>query len=42
MKTKDILKTDGTVKTTFKPEEWEKACDYATGKHGDFKVAFIP
>jgi L-iditol 2-dehydrogenase len=39
---KGTLKTEGMVKTTFKLEEWEKAFDYATGKHGDFKVAFIP
>ena len=36
------LKTDGVIHTTFKLEDWEKAFDYATGKHGDFKVAFIP
>lgn len=36
------LKTGGLVKNTFKLEEWEKAFDYATGKYGDFKVAFIP
>jgi len=36
------LKTDGVVKTTFKFDEWEKAFDYATGKHGDLKVIFVP
>jgi L-iditol 2-dehydrogenase len=39
---KGTLKTDGMVRTTFKLEEWEKAFEYATGKHGDLKVAFIP
>ena len=34
------LKTDGVIKTFFKLEDWEKAFDYATGKYGDFKVAF--
>ena len=33
------LKTDGVVSSIFVIEEWEKAYDYATGKHGDFKVA---
>lgn len=33
------LKTDGVVSSIFEIEEWEKAFDYATGKHGDFKVA---
>jgi L-iditol 2-dehydrogenase len=36
------LKTKGVIKTTFKLEEWEKAFDYATGKHGDLKIAFVP
>ncbi|MDR1898774.1 MAG: alcohol dehydrogenase catalytic domain-containing protein [Treponema sp.] len=36
------LKTDGVIKTKFKLDEWEKAFDYATGKHGDFKIAFVP
>jgi L-iditol 2-dehydrogenase len=40
--TKGTLKTDGMIRTTFKLEEWEDAYDYATGKHGDFKIAFIP
>jgi L-iditol 2-dehydrogenase len=39
---KGTLKTDGVVSSTFKLEEWEKAYEYATGKHGDFKVAFVP
>jgi L-iditol 2-dehydrogenase len=34
------LKTDGVVSSLFKLEDWEKAFEYATGKHGDFKVAF--
>jgi L-iditol 2-dehydrogenase len=37
-----ILKTNGLIKNTFKLEDWEKAFDYAAGKYGDFKVAFIP
>jgi len=37
-----ILKTKGLIKTIFKLEEWEKAFEYATGKHGDLKVAFVP
>jgi L-iditol 2-dehydrogenase len=36
------LKTDGVIKTKFKLEEWEKAYEYASGKHGDFKVVFVP
>ncbi|GHV74631.1 erythritol/L-threitol dehydrogenase [Spirochaetia bacterium] len=40
--TKGTLKTDGMIKTTFKLEEWEKGFEYATGKHGDLKVALIP
>lgn len=34
------IKTDGVVTSLFALEEWEKAFEYATGKHGDFKVAF--
>jgi L-iditol 2-dehydrogenase len=34
------LKTDGVASSLFPIEEWEKAFEYATGKHGDFKVAF--
>lgn len=34
------LKTEGLIKSFFTLEEWEKAFDYATGKYGDFKVAF--
>jgi L-iditol 2-dehydrogenase len=36
------LKTDGVIKTIFKLEEWEKGFEYATGKHGDLKVALLP
>jgi L-iditol 2-dehydrogenase len=34
------LKTDGMVERFFDLENWEEAFEYATGKHGDFKVAF--
>jgi len=34
------LKTEGMAKTFFRLEEWEKAFEYASGKYGDFKVAF--
>ncbi len=34
------LKTDGMIQRTFQLEDWETAFDYATGKYGDFKVAF--
>ena len=34
------LKTDGIVSSFFKIEEWEKAFEFASGKYGDFKVAF--
>lgn len=34
------LKTDGIVRTFFQLEDWEKAFEYATGKYGDFKIAF--
>ncbi|MFR8549196.1 MAG: erythritol/L-threitol dehydrogenase, partial [Lachnospiraceae bacterium] len=37
---KGNLKTNGVVSHIFKLEEWEKAFEYATGKYGDFKVAF--
>lgn len=33
------LKTDGVVSSIFSVDEWEKAFAYATGKHGDLKVA---
>lgn len=33
------LKTDGVVSATFAIEEWEKAFDHASGRHGDIKVA---
>ena len=39
--TKGNLKTGGVVSRTFKLEEWETAFDYASGKYGDFKVAFV-
>lgn len=35
------LKTAGMVSRTFPIEKWEEAFEYATGKHGDFKVAII-
>lgn len=34
------LKTDGVLNTWFELKDWEKAFDYASGKYGDFKVAF--
>lgn len=34
------LMTDGLIKNFFDLEDWEKAFEYATGKYGDFKVAF--
>lgn len=34
------LKTDGVVSSLYKIEQWEEAFDKATGKDGDFKVAF--
>ena len=37
---KGNLKTEGVVSSMFAIEEWEKAFDYASGKYGDFKVAF--
>ncbi len=33
------LKTAGVVSRTFPIEKWEEAFEYATGKHGDLKVA---
>jgi len=33
------LKTDGVVSRTFSLSEWGKAFEYATGQHGDYKVA---
>ena len=35
------LKTDGMITQTFALEDWEKAFDYATGKYGHFKIAFV-
>ena len=34
------LKTDGVVSRVFELKDWETAFEYATGKYGDFKVAF--
>lgn len=34
------LKTDGIVESFFELKDWKKAFEYATGKYGDFKVAF--
>ena len=34
------LKTNGVVSSMFELKDWEKAFEYATGKYGDFKVAF--
>ena len=34
------LKTDGIVESFFELKDWEKAFGHATGKYGDFKVAF--
>ncbi|MFQ7063676.1 MAG: erythritol/L-threitol dehydrogenase, partial [[Clostridium] leptum] len=34
------LKTEGVVSRLFSLEDWQEAFEYATGKHGDFKVAF--
>ncbi len=33
------LKTDGVTSSFFPIEQWEKAFEYASGKHGDLKVA---
>ena len=35
------LATDGMITRTFSLENWEEAFEYATGKYGDFKVAFV-
>ncbi|NLU25096.1 MAG: alcohol dehydrogenase catalytic domain-containing protein [Clostridiales bacterium] len=34
------LKTDGVVSKIYALDQWEEAFDRATGKYGDFKVAF--
>ena len=34
------LKTDGIVESFFELKDWKNAFEYATGKYGDFKVAF--
>ena len=39
--TKGNLKTNGVGSRIFKLEEWETAFEYATGKYGDLKVAFV-
>jgi threonine dehydrogenase-like Zn-dependent dehydrogenase len=36
-----VLPTKGVVSRTFAIEDWQAAFDYATGKYGDFKVAFL-
>lgn len=33
------LKTDGVVSSMFSIDEWEKAFEHASGRHGDIKVA---
>ena len=38
---KGNLKTNGVVTKTYKLENWEEAFEYATGKYGDLKVAFL-
>ena len=38
--TSGTLKTSGVVSKTFTLDRWEEAFEYATGKYGDFKVAF--
>lgn len=35
------LKTDGVVSSLYRLEDWEEAFEKATGKDGDFKVAFL-
>ena len=35
------LKTHGVVSHLFRLEEFEKAYDYASGRHGGFKTAFV-
>lgn len=39
--TNGTLQTEGVVSSTFPIEAWEKAFEYASGKHGDFKVAVV-
>lgn len=36
-----MLKTDGIVSKTYPLEKWEEAFEMATGKNGDFKIAFL-
>ncbi|MDR0909898.1 MAG: alcohol dehydrogenase catalytic domain-containing protein [Spirochaetaceae bacterium] len=35
------LKTDGVITRKMKLEDWEKAFEYAEGRDGDLKVAFV-
>ena len=35
------LKTDGVVSSVYTLDQWEEAFEKATGKDGDFKVAFV-
>jgi len=37
---KGDLKTEGVVSSIYKLEDWEEAFDKASGKDGDFKIAF--
>ena len=37
---KGNLKTNGVISSIYKLEDWQDAFDRATGKYGDFKVAF--
>jgi L-iditol 2-dehydrogenase len=37
---KGDLKSDGVVSSIYQLEDWKEAFDKATGKDGDFKVAF--
>ncbi|MBQ6373830.1 MAG: alcohol dehydrogenase catalytic domain-containing protein [Clostridia bacterium] len=38
--TNGTLKTDGVVSSLYELKDWKEAFDRATGKYGDFKVAF--
>ena len=38
---KGDLKTDGVVSSIYSLDQWEEAFEKATGKDGDFKVAFV-
>lgn len=37
----DDLKSEGVVSRLMKIEDWKQAFDYATGREGDMKVAFV-